>query len=147
MSVTALLPAEASTAPAALGLADEPDVAGRSFAAARWVALASVGNVVLSFGVFLVLARLIEPAEFGLVAVAAVFIDILQIVARGGLPDAVVQRADLDEDFAATAFWVTLASSVAYAAALVGLSWPIAWRMSASPCSKIPRYSASSSAW
>lgn len=127
MSVTALLPAEASTAPAALGLADEPDVSGRSFAAARWVALASVGNVVLSFGVFLVLARLIEPAEFGLVAVAAVFIDILQIVARGGLPDAVVQRADLDEDFAATAFWVTLASSVAYAAALVGLSWPIAW--------------------
>jgi PST family polysaccharide transporter len=127
VSATALLPGQAAIAPASLGVTDEPDVSGRSFAAARWVALASVGNVVLSFGVFLVLARLIEPAEFGLVAVAAVFIDILQIVARGGLPDAVVQRADLDEDFAATAFWVTLASSVVYAAALVGLSWPIAW--------------------
>ncbi len=29
-----------------------------------------------------------------MVAIAAVFIDILQIVARCGLPDAVVQRAD-----------------------------------------------------
>ena len=103
------------------------DVTGRSFDAARWVALASVGNVVLSFGVFLVLARLIGPAEFGMVAIAAVFIDILQIVARCGLPDAVVQRTDLDEDFAATAFWVMLAAGALCAAALVAVSGPIAW--------------------
>ena len=103
------------------------EVTGRSFAAARWVALASVGNVVLSFGVFLVLARLIGPAEFGMVAIAAVFIDILQIVARCGLPDAVVQRADCDEDFAATAFWVMLAAGSLCAAALIALSGPIAW--------------------
>jgi O-antigen/teichoic acid export membrane protein len=101
-------------------------VTGRSFDAARWVALASVGNVVLSFGVFLVLARLIGPAEFGMVAIAAVFIDVLQIVARCGLPDAVVQRADLDEDFAATAFWVMLAAGALCAASLVAVSAPIA---------------------
>jgi O-antigen/teichoic acid export membrane protein len=103
------------------------EVTGRSFDAARWVALASVGNVVLSFGVFLVLARLIGPAEFGMVAIAAVFIDILQIVARCGLPDAVVQRADCDEDFAATAFWVMLAAGALCTASLVALSAPIAW--------------------
>ncbi|MCJ2072366.1 lipopolysaccharide biosynthesis protein [Methylobacterium sp. J-030] len=103
------------------------EVTGRSFAAARWVALASVGNVVLSFGVFLVLARLIAPAEFGMVAIAAVFIDILQIVARCGLPDAVVQRADLDEDFAATAFWVMLGAGTLCAVALAALAGPIAW--------------------
>ncbi len=109
------------------GLGAGADVTGRSFDAARWVALASVGNVVLSFGVFLVLARLIGPAEFGMVAIAAVFIDILQIVARCGLPDAVVQRADCDEDFAATAFWVMLAAGSLCAAALIALSGPIAW--------------------
>lgn len=103
------------------------EVTGRSFAAARWVALASVGNVILSFGVFLVLARLIAPAEFGMVAIAAVFIDILQIVARCGLPDAVVQRADLDEDFAATAFWVMLGTGVLCAVALAASAGPIAW--------------------
>ncbi|SDO31509.1 polysaccharide transporter, PST family [Methylobacterium phyllostachyos] len=103
------------------------EVTGRSFAAARWVALASVGNVVLSFGVFLVLARLIAPAEFGMVAIAAVFIDILQIVARCGLPDAVVQRADLDEYFAATAFWVMLGTGVLCTVALAASAGPIAW--------------------
>ena len=103
------------------------DVTGRSFDAARWVALATVGNVVLSFGVFLVLARLIAPAEFGMVAIAVVFIDILQIVARCGLPDAVVQRADLDEAFAATAFWVMLAAGGLCAVALAAVSGPIAW--------------------
>ncbi|MCJ2136289.1 lipopolysaccharide biosynthesis protein [Methylobacterium sp. J-026] len=109
------------------GLPSGAEVTGRSFDAARWVALASVGNVVLSFGVFLVLARLIAPAEFGMVAIAVVFIDILQIVARCGLPDAVVQRVDLDEDFAATAFWVMLAAGGLCGGALVALSGPIAW--------------------
>jgi len=109
------------------GLAPGADVTGRSFDAARWVALASVGNVVLSFGVFLVLARLIAPAEFGMVAIAVVFIDILQIVARCGLPDAVVQRADCDEGFASTAFWVMLAAGALCAGALAALSGPIAW--------------------
>ena len=131
MSVGAPILTEAAAAADASeiapGLALGADVAGRSFDAARWVALASVGNVVLSFGVFLVLARLIGPAEFGMVAIAAVFIDILQIVARCGLPDAVVQRADYDEAFAATAFWVMLAAGTLCAAALIALSGPIAW--------------------
>jgi O-antigen/teichoic acid export membrane protein len=119
--------AAADASEMAPGLTLGAEVTGRSFDAARWVALASVGNVVLSFGVFLVLARLIGPAEFGMVAIAVVFIDILQIVARCGLPDAVVQRADCDEDFAATAFWVMLAAGGLCAAALVALSGPIAW--------------------
>ena len=66
MSVGAPILTEAAAAADASeiapGLALGADVAGRSFDAARWVALASVGNVVLSFGVFLVLARLIGPA-------------------------------------------------------------------------------------
>ena len=127
MSAAAPVLSEAAAAEEEPGLASGAEMTRRSFDAARWVAVASVGNVVLSFGVFLVLARLIGPAEFGMVAIAAVFIDILQIVARCGLPDAVVQRADLDEDFAATAFWVMLATGALCAVGLVALSGPIAW--------------------
>lgn len=127
MTAAAPVLSEAAAAEEEPGLASGAAVARRSFDAARWVAVASVGNVTLSFGVFLVLARLIGPAEFGMVAIAAVFIDILQIVARCGLPDAVVQRADLDEDFAATAFWVMLATGALCAAGLAALSGPIAW--------------------
>ncbi|TXM75389.1 lipopolysaccharide biosynthesis protein [Methylobacterium sp. WL12] len=114
--------------PAAAADAAAPeDVAGRSVRAAGWVAVSSVGNVVLSFVVFLVLARLLDPSEFGLVAVAVVFIDILLIVTRGGLPDLVVQTERLDDGFVDTAFWVALASGCLYGLALVALSWPVAW--------------------
>lgn len=115
-----------ASGPAAI-LPPHDDVTSRSVRAAGWVAVSSIGNVVLSFAVFLVLARLLNPGEFGLVAVAVVFIDILLIVTRGGLPDLVVQTERLDAAFADTAFWVALASGCAYALALVLLSWPIAW--------------------
>ncbi len=120
-------PGPSAAAPDAAATRD--DMAGRSVRAAGWVAVSAIGNVVLSFVVFLVLARLLDPSEFGLVAVAVVFIDILLIVTRGGLPDLVVQTDRLDDGFVDTAFWVALASGCLYGLALVALSWPIAWML------------------
>lgn len=119
-------PAPAVPGPAAVRPVEDA-VTQRSFRAAGWVALGATGNVVLSFAVFLVLARLLDPDAFGLVAVAVVFIDILLIVTRGGLPDLLIQTERLDETFADTAFWVALASGCVYALGLAALSWPIAW--------------------
>lgn len=101
-------------------------VADRSFGAARWVAVSTIGNVVFSFVVFLVLARLLQPAEFGLVAVAVVFIDILMIVTRGGLPDYVVQRDETSKGLLDTAFAVSLATGLFYCLVLLAAAGPIA---------------------
>lgn len=101
-------------------------VADRSFGAARWVAVSTIGNVVFSFVVFLILARLLQPAEFGLVAVAVVFIDILMIVTRGGLPDYVVQRDDTSKSLVDTAFMVSLATGLFYCLVLLAAAGPIA---------------------
>lgn len=123
------MPREAVLGPSAqvAEIAVRQNLTRRSFDAARWVALGTSGNVVLNFLVFLMLARLLLPEQFGLIAVAVVFIDILQIVTRGGLPERIVQTDVLEESFADTAFWVSLAMGCAYGAALVVLSWPIAW--------------------
>lgn len=101
-------------------------VADRSFGAARWVAVSTVGNVVFSFVVFLILARLLQPAEFGLVAVAVVFIDILLIMTRGGLPDYVVQRHDISKSLLDTAFLVSAATSLVYCLVLLAVAGPVA---------------------
>lgn len=79
----------------------------RTMTGVVWSAVNTYGNVVLSFVVFLVLARLLSPTEFGLVAIASVFVDLVLIVSRGGLPEAVVQRPALEEEFADTAFWLS----------------------------------------
>ncbi|MBO0130208.1 MULTISPECIES: lipopolysaccharide biosynthesis protein [Agrobacterium] len=85
-----------------------PRLERRSVTSALWSAVGGYGNVFLSFVVFLILARLLTPDEFGLVAIATVFVDIILVIARGGLPEAVLQRPELDEDYADTAFWFSL---------------------------------------
>lgn len=101
-------------------------VADRSFGAAKWVAVSTIGNVAFSFVVFLVLARLLQPAEFGLVAVAVVFIDIFLIVTRGGLPDYVVQRNEISKSLVDTAFLVSVATGLFYGLVLLAAAGPIA---------------------
>ncbi|WP_247508225.1 lipopolysaccharide biosynthesis protein [Bradyrhizobium sp. 1] len=92
---------------------------------AAWVAVGNYANILISFVIFVVLARLLSPMEFGIVAVATVFLDVLLLVARGGLPDAIVQRHDLTEEYADTAFWVSAGSGIVCCLILFGLSYPI----------------------
>lgn len=97
---------------------DTPGLERRSVTSAMWSAVGGYGNVFLSFAVFLILARLLTPDEFGLVAIATVFVDIILVIARGGLPEAVVQRPQLEEDYADTAFWFSLGWGAALCVAL-----------------------------
>ncbi|AMD58252.1 hypothetical protein AWN88_08725 [Agrobacterium tumefaciens] len=97
---------------------DTPGLERHSVTSALWSAVGGYGNVFLSFAVFLILARLLTPDEFGLVAIATVFVDIILVIARGGLPEAVVQRPQLEEDYADTAFWFSLGWGAALCVAL-----------------------------
>lgn len=92
---------------------------------AAWVAAGNYVSIAVSFVVFIILARYLSPTEFGIVAVATVFLDVLQIVARGGLPDVIVQKHDLTEEYADTAFWVSNGIGVLSCLALLAFSYPI----------------------
>jgi PST family polysaccharide transporter len=76
-----------------------------------WSALDSWGRQVISIGVFIVLARLLDPQTFGLVALATIFLNFLQIFLDQGLSQAIVQRQNLDKEHLDTAFWVNLGVS------------------------------------
>ena len=110
-----------------MSIVQDPTVSmRRSMKSAAWVGIGNIANSGISFIVFVVLARLLSPAEFGVVAVATVFLDILAIVARGGLPDAIVQKHDLDEQYADTAFWVSTGVGVLCCLIMLVASYPIA---------------------
>jgi O-antigen/teichoic acid export membrane protein len=89
-----------------------------------WSIAATGATLLSSFVVFTVLARLLQPAEFGLVAFVALFVDFARGLMTGGLPEALIQRASWNETMASTAFWANLASSIllAGATAAVGAS-------------------------
>ncbi len=73
-----------------------------------WSAIQSWGNQLISFAVFLLLARLLEPSVFGLVALAAVFLAFMQVFLDQGFADAIVQRKELDPAHLDTAFWTNI---------------------------------------
>ena len=49
----------------------------------------------LTFGMGLLLARMIAPAEYGLVAMVMVFVAISEVLVRAGLSDALIQKKEL----------------------------------------------------
>lgn len=96
---------------------DARDLDRRLLSSTFWIALSAGANQVVSFLVFVVIARLVTPAAFGLVTLAAVLIELLQILANGGIADAVIQRAELSPETADTAFWCNLVLGLAVACA------------------------------
>ena len=64
-----------------------------------------------------ILARLLTPADFGLVAMVTTFSLLLMNAGFNGITEAVVQRDEIDHGLATNLFWVTVGSGVALAAA------------------------------
>lgn len=90
-----------------------PDgLGGRFGAAMSWSYVSSVGRTGMTLLVSLVLARLLGPEVFGLIAMANVYIFFVELLARQGLLPALIQRSRLTPEHLDTAFWTT-ASAVA----------------------------------
>lgn len=84
-----------------------------------WSAARTWGGRFASLLVFLVLARLLQPHEFGVFAIAIAVLAFLELMSDQGLADAVVQRATLDPVDLNTAF----AMNLAIACLMVGAIW------------------------
>ena len=83
-----------------------------------WTVVQSFGGRALSLVVFVILARLLTPADFGLVAMAAVFIALLEVLVQQGFSAAITQREQLEPEHESTAFWTNIALSAIVGAAL-----------------------------
>lgn len=77
-----------------------------------WTSLQNWGGQALFFITFLVLARQLGPATFGLVSMANVFIHFVQALLGQSFADAIVQRKELEDEHLDTAFWTNLGIGV-----------------------------------
>jgi PST family polysaccharide transporter len=71
-----------------------------------WSAVNTWTGNLLNFAIFGILAHLVAPDEFGLVAVATIFIALGQIVLNDTVSLTLVQRSSLDEAHLDAAFWI-----------------------------------------
>lgn len=70
------------------------------------------GTQFISFGVSLVLARLLLPAEFGLIGMIAIFMGIGQSLINSGLTQSLIRSENLDQEDYSTVFFFNLVASV-----------------------------------
>ncbi len=84
-------------------------------------------SVILSLGSIAILARLLAPADFGLVAMVMSLTGILGMFKDAGLSMATVQREDVTPDQVSTLFWFNVGLSLVLMLASVALAPVIAW--------------------
>lgn len=78
------------------------------------------GQVALTLGYIAILARLITPNEFGLVAMAGVVAGFLQVFKDAGLSTATIQREHITNAQVSNLFWINLAAGVVAMLAMAG---------------------------
>lgn len=73
-----------------------------------WSAIQNWGRQIIASIIFFVLARLLGPESFGLVASAAVFLGFVEVFLDQGFSTAIIQRLEIEEQHLDTAFWINL---------------------------------------
>ncbi|WP_395331123.1 lipopolysaccharide biosynthesis protein [Novosphingobium sp. BL-8H] len=74
-----------------------------------------------------ILARILGPHEYGLVALAMPIVILSMILCDGGLPAPLMRRVEDDERVWATAHWTICASGAVLALLVAIAAWPLAW--------------------
>ena len=70
--------------------------------------LGNGGQLVVSLGVFLYLARVLSPADFGAMGVAAALVDMLTVFGRFGQVEALLQAGADNQRTRSTSFWILM---------------------------------------
>ena len=97
-------------------------LSGKVISGAKWSTLSKLVAQGLQFIVGLVLARLLLPEDFGLVASVYVITQFSQLLFELGLGASLIQLKKPSERDMATVFWVNVLSGLVFAAALSALA-------------------------
>ncbi|MDH3411547.1 MAG: oligosaccharide flippase family protein, partial [Gammaproteobacteria bacterium] len=84
----------------------------------KWSSISLFGRRGLSLLTTIILARLLAPADFGLVAMAAVVIGFIELFKDLGTASAVIQRKDPSQGLLASVFWLNAGFGLAAAMVL-----------------------------
>ena len=94
-----------------------------------WRVVEAGGNEIVALLSFVVMARILAPDDFGAVAIATALVLVLQILLFTGLPDAMIQRPELDRQTIDTAMASSLALGAFLLLVAVILAWPVSFAL------------------
>ena len=80
----------------------------RTFQGVLWSGLGNIGLELTRITVTLVLARIMSPREFGLVAMVVILSGLVQVVIDEGFGSAIIQKKQVHDAHLSSAFWASL---------------------------------------
>jgi PST family polysaccharide transporter len=112
--------------PSDLLTADTSGLRDRAVRGTFWVLADQVLVQLVQIALYTVMAHLLSPAAFGVMAMAVVFTAFATLVGQLGLEAALVQARRLDDATVTAVFWLALVGNCVIGAVLAGLAEPIA---------------------
>lgn len=97
------------------------------YSGVRWSAASAWGRQAVQFGVSIVLARLLLPQDYGLLAMAAVFVGFLGVFMTMGFGTAVIQRREVSDALLSSLYYVVLAVAAVLTVATLVAAPLCAW--------------------
>ena len=88
---------------------------------------ANVSDYVIQMVGTIVLARLLTPEDFGLIAMVTAFSILFQNFGMRGFTEATIQSEEINHKMVSTLFWIHIGTSVALAAGFIAFSPVLAW--------------------
>ena len=77
-----------------------------------WSTIENFSNIGVNFIIGIILARLLDPAEFGLIGLLTIFISISNIFIDSGFNQSLIRKTDCDQDDYSTVFFFNILVSV-----------------------------------
>lgn len=99
----------------------------KMFKGVFWSAVERYSGTIMSLIVSMILARLLRPEDYGIVAIVLVIIGFLNIFSSMGIGPAIIQRDDLSKDDINNLFTMSIFIALILSSLLFISSWGIAW--------------------
>lgn len=90
----------------------QDEVASAAWRGMVWRFLERCSSQIVSFIVSIVLARLLLPEQYGLIAITMIFVALSEVFVTSGLGTALIQKSEYDEVEFSTMFWASVAFSL-----------------------------------
>ncbi len=84
-----------------------------AISAMTWKLLERGGNSIVAMAVQIVMARLLVPEQFGMLAIMLVFVNIGNVMVQSGMNTAIIQAEHIERVDCSTVFWMSLAIAIA----------------------------------
>jgi len=105
----------------------EQNLKGTAIRGSFLTTAAQACQFVLQMGSTVILARLLTPEDYGLIAMVGAVTSVLSYFGDLGLSDASIQKVDISSDQLSSLFWLNVAAGATFAIVAAGLAPVLSW--------------------